>query len=452
MFITIPHSLYALFAIAVGAWLLITGTRNFLSSGNPFRRSRDAPAISGGAVSDVVHRLADGWTRLASLPMWLCACFWAPRSCVRCDRSYRLDWPQEPGKRCFCPKCRERLVFRQWGLPSGTRGGYFARAYNGWRGYDRFLVKIIDASGSSFSHWYWDLSQADIREVNREWVSHLVAEAREPQAVGPREFMFAPTSISSEFRTLCVPDGCPLGLAEKAYSALRALRTGSRASETYWVGDLDEAIERIRSYWNPSVTSTKSTHSKSTHSKSTHSKSTHSKSTHSKSTHSKSSRRSPSPRLWTRQNFRADLLGVDWSGEATRVSLRRSDGRRLSILFSLLAADDQEYVRRYCPPTGPRGGWVPFNPSGSQSGSSQSGSSQSGSSGSQAAGKMTPAVACKILGLKLGSGEQEVLLRYRQLVKENHPDKNPDDPDAEKRMKAINHAFEVLSRLSNNST
>jgi DnaJ-class molecular chaperone len=61
---------------------------------------------------------------------------------------------------------------------------------------------------------------------------------------------------------------------------------------------------------------------------------------------------------------------------------------------------------------------------------------------------MTPEVAYEILGLEYGSSAQKVWRRYYQLAKENHPDKNPDDPEAEKRMKEINYAFERLNKQS----
>ena len=51
----------------------------------------------------------------------------------------------------------------------------------------------------------------------------------------------------------------------------------------------------------------------------------------------------------------------------------------------------------------------------------------------------------EILGLSRGASEEEIKKAYRRLAKENHPDLNPDDKDAEARFKEINEAYEVLS-------
>lgn len=43
--------------------------------------------------------------------------------------------------------------------------------------------------------------------------------------------------------------------------------------------------------------------------------------------------------------------------------------------------------------------------------------------------------------------KQELKNRYKDLVKKYHPDHNPNDPRAEDRLKAINHAYSVLKKL-----
>jgi len=50
-----------------------------------------------------------------------------------------------------------------------------------------------------------------------------------------------------------------------------------------------------------------------------------------------------------------------------------------------------------------------------------------------------------ILGVKKGVSEKNLKLAYRNLVKLQHPDINPGNPNAEIRMKEINEAYAVLS-------
>ena len=50
-----------------------------------------------------------------------------------------------------------------------------------------------------------------------------------------------------------------------------------------------------------------------------------------------------------------------------------------------------------------------------------------------------------ILGIKKDAGEAEIKSAYRKLVKKYHPDANPDNAEAEEKIKEINEAFAVLS-------
>jgi curved DNA-binding protein len=51
----------------------------------------------------------------------------------------------------------------------------------------------------------------------------------------------------------------------------------------------------------------------------------------------------------------------------------------------------------------------------------------------------------KILGVERNAGEDDIRKAYRKLALQYHPDRNPDDKQAEERFKEINEAYQVLS-------
>ncbi len=51
----------------------------------------------------------------------------------------------------------------------------------------------------------------------------------------------------------------------------------------------------------------------------------------------------------------------------------------------------------------------------------------------------------KTLGVARNADDKAIKKAFRQLARENHPDLNPDNADAERRFKEINEAYEVLS-------
>jgi molecular chaperone DnaJ len=51
----------------------------------------------------------------------------------------------------------------------------------------------------------------------------------------------------------------------------------------------------------------------------------------------------------------------------------------------------------------------------------------------------------KLLGLPTGASQDDIRKAHRKLVREYHPDANPQDPQAEERFKEVQQAYEVLS-------
>ena len=51
----------------------------------------------------------------------------------------------------------------------------------------------------------------------------------------------------------------------------------------------------------------------------------------------------------------------------------------------------------------------------------------------------------EVLGLKKGASEDEIKKAFRKLAMKYHPDRNPDDKEAEEKFKEVNEAYAVLS-------
>ena len=50
----------------------------------------------------------------------------------------------------------------------------------------------------------------------------------------------------------------------------------------------------------------------------------------------------------------------------------------------------------------------------------------------------------KLLGVSRSASKDEIAKGFKKLARQYHPDLNPDNPDAEKKFKEINEAYEVL--------
>ncbi|MBV1931422.1 MAG: DnaJ domain-containing protein, partial [Porticoccaceae bacterium] len=51
----------------------------------------------------------------------------------------------------------------------------------------------------------------------------------------------------------------------------------------------------------------------------------------------------------------------------------------------------------------------------------------------------------EVLGVSRDADEGEVKKAYRRIAMKHHPDRNPDNPDAEEKFKEASEAYEVLS-------
>jgi len=58
----------------------------------------------------------------------------------------------------------------------------------------------------------------------------------------------------------------------------------------------------------------------------------------------------------------------------------------------------------------------------------------------------------EILGIRPGADDEEVKQAYRELAKNFHPDRNPDDEEAERRFKLVGKAYEALKDASRRQT
>ena len=57
----------------------------------------------------------------------------------------------------------------------------------------------------------------------------------------------------------------------------------------------------------------------------------------------------------------------------------------------------------------------------------------------------------EVLGIKKDSSAQDIKKAYRKLAMKYHPDRNPDDKDAEAKFKEAKEAYEILSNSQKRS-